>query len=699
MAVFPTMAQVQTQANSTGTSPPCRAAVALFLAISCLYLLLARGRITSIDEWHVYGTAESLVERGSWELRLPGAEPASAEDGNTKSTVRRFSRYSPIPSLLAAPFIRAALPLVNRWPEPAVQKFGGLPDPSGSTNPPLTRRDLLQAVATIPSAVITAATGVVIFVGLVRLGVAVGAALATVLVFALGTLALPYSGSLYVQPVAAFGLIGVVFSVVRARDAWMVISLWFLLSVRLECVFLAPALALHLVRYRQPAARPLAWLCVALAAGVGTNIAINCLRGDPLLVGDYGGEAFTTPVLLGLHGLLFSPGKGLIWFAPAAALGLVLMPSLFRGVPPVGQLAAGISATLLIMSACWWTWHGGWSWGPRLILPLMPVLVLPFGWVFQSWHERSGGIRCLIVGIILVSIAVQIRAAMTDPTGDRTAMGMLLGGNENESIYIPQVGPWGAATQGSPDLFVCRLWSAMPRLRPALTVIIVGLALACASFTWFTLHSVQIRLVHLRELMPRPRPIELLGLALALLVTAAPPLVSGLLHQSAPRPASIIDREFPRQYDGMSWERSGRRLIGKLYIPLKGDYLFYQQGWPGTQFILDSRPLLQGVEAGISAKLVQSLDVGFHKLEIEGSVSGHFNILYWTTPGNAHYKEPIPRCYLAGPGAAWRERAAIAVENWNWIVWVLAVVGLLYLPVHPSCCAGEPRGRIVAGQK
>jgi len=111
----PTIASVQTQATPHEALRIGRGGFCLFVALSCFYLLLARGRITSIDEWHVYGTAESLVERRSWELRLPGDDPPQESADEVRNPkARRYSRYTVVPSLLSVPFVQLAEPLADR---------------------------------------------------------------------------------------------------------------------------------------------------------------------------------------------------------------------------------------------------------------------------------------------------------------------------------------------------------------------------------------------------------------------------------------------------------------------------------------------------------------------------------------------------------------------------------------------------------
>jgi hypothetical protein len=549
----------------------------------------------------------------------------------------------------------------------------------------MSRRDVLQAAATFSTALVTAATATMLFVGLCRLSIGHGAALAATLVYAFGTLAWPYSGSLYVQPVAAFGLAGLVLSAAAAADVTMACALAFLLAVRLEFIVLVPVLALHAWRFRRPAGAGLVSLLFGSAAGVGLNVLVNYCRGDPLFFGDYGDEAFSTPFWIGLHGVLFSSGKGLVWFAPAAVIGLALMVWLLRVEPRVGVLAAGASATMIIMVACWWTWHGGWSWGPRLLVPLMPILVLPLAWCFARWDQIAPGLRIALIVIIALSVGIQFWGVVTDPVGDRGAIWPLIGGNENESIYVPHVGPWGVEQPGGADILWCRLLRSEPTSRgSALTVVVTLGAIGCAAVA-FLLRSVAIERHSLRAILPAMRPIEVFATAFSLILLAGPSVMEHILLQDAAARSQIPAERLPRNLRRLKSDESGMRLAGNLYIPIKGDYTFYQQGPPGTQFFLDGNALFQGpAERGV---IVPGLDVGYHKFNVEARAVGQFNTIYWTVPGNAHYIEPIPRVYVAGPQLRVRDQTAVVLAHWRWLVCLAAVVVLLLafaLPAAPT---------------
>ncbi len=60
-----------------------------------------------------------------------------------------------------------------------------------------------------------------------------------------------------------------------------------------------------------------------------------------------------------------------------------------------------------MFTAKYWTWGGSWAWGPRFLLILVPLAVLPVGVVWNQitntpWKKRG------VFGLIIISVLVQI---------------------------------------------------------------------------------------------------------------------------------------------------------------------------------------------------------------------------------------------------------------------------------------------------
>jgi len=111
--------------------------------------------------------------------------------------------------------------------------------------------------------------------------------------------------------------------------------------------------------------------------------------GYVLTVASSPGSFFRHPFWPGLAGELFSPGKGLFVYTPF----LLLLPIwLRRSLQPPHRLlavflAVGTAAQLAIYAKT--DWRGGWSYGPRYLTDMLPVLVWLLAPVVESLRGAS----------------------------------------------------------------------------------------------------------------------------------------------------------------------------------------------------------------------------------------------------------------------------------------------------------------------
>jgi hypothetical protein len=108
----------------------------------------------------------------------------------------------------------------------------------------------------------------------------------------------------------------------------------------------------------------------------------------------YAGEGFTHPVLDGIWRLLVGPNRGLLLFFPALVLAAAgIYRSLRRAEDrPLRLGAAGAalaSFALLGTAAAWWAWHGVGGWGPRFLVPAVPLLAPWAALVAGRWSAES----------------------------------------------------------------------------------------------------------------------------------------------------------------------------------------------------------------------------------------------------------------------------------------------------------------------
>jgi hypothetical protein len=124
-------------------------------------------------------------------------------------------------------------------------------------------------------------------------------------------------------------------------------------------------------------------------------------------------DLLTTPLHIGLLGLLFSPGKGLFLFAPVLLFALPGAKELSRKEHPEELLFILLNLLfLLIIPAIFRFWHGGLCWGPRLILPVVPWLGTAAVLALRASSGRF--LRLAFGGAFLVGVFVNLGGLALD---------------------------------------------------------------------------------------------------------------------------------------------------------------------------------------------------------------------------------------------------------------------------------------------
>ena len=270
------------------------------------------------------------------------------------------SRYGVAPSLLAVPFLAPA------WPFRAAIGAAGL--------------DAAAALTWAAGAGLAAWA----FLRLAR-ALRPGASPFWAPAFLAGTFLWPYAADSYTEPWAAaalaLGAAGLLRGSSHAMRAGLAAGLGTFAAALLKPMLwvLAPAVVLAALardRGRPGPPRAAVGAVAILVPGLAGTLALNAaLYGRATDFGyGYVGLPFDHPLAAGLIGLLASPGRGLLFFAPLA----ILAPFAFRRLSGPARVLCGIlPLVLLFVAARWFSWHGASCWGPRLLLPALPLLAAP----------------------------------------------------------------------------------------------------------------------------------------------------------------------------------------------------------------------------------------------------------------------------------------------------------------------------------
>lgn len=276
----------------------------------------------------------------------------------------------------------------------------------------------------------SALLGVVLFYFLGRLNYPLRWRAFAVLIYGLATPAFTYSAAFYGHQVAAVLLFGafawlVALRVRRARSIeWLIIGglLGYAVITEYPAVLIAAFIGLYAIwiTRRVPS---IILIAVGGLIPIGLWGAYNtAIFGTPFALGyEYTANPYwsailssgflsaNVPTLETLWGLTFSPFRGLFFASPILLLnlpGLVFLRRSIFHAEWATTLAIVLGFFVLVSaSAQWW---GGWSAGPRYLVPLLPFLIWPLtatidriGRLTSRWRV---GLWLITIGLVMISI-------------------------------------------------------------------------------------------------------------------------------------------------------------------------------------------------------------------------------------------------------------------------------------------------------
>ena len=220
-----------------------------------------------------------------------------------------------------------------------------------------------------------------------------------------GTYALPYGKDFFAEPLTALAIVLSIEFLINGRCVPAGVALAAAVTTRPESVVLVailPMIVWIFLGFRK------AFVYGAVAAiGPVLDAAYNQYRFGSVLKTGYEGEGFSTPFFHGAAGFLFSPEKSILLFAPIVILVFFGAIRLWTaGNRFVVVLTLTNLLVFFVLSATWHSWQGGWSWGPRLLLPgVIPTMLLlsPL-----TRKERRVGIGLLAAGFVVSASTILV---------------------------------------------------------------------------------------------------------------------------------------------------------------------------------------------------------------------------------------------------------------------------------------------------
>ncbi|MGE5233879.1 MAG: phospholipid carrier-dependent glycosyltransferase [Acidobacteriota bacterium] len=365
-----------------------RAPWLLFAFLALVYALSTGGHLYSPDAVLRGRVTESIALRGALDVDPRGIPPGFLAIGRGD---RAYAKYEAGASLAALPFFALGEGLARIAPaEAAAPLFSGPLFLWYRPDQPLD--DWRFFGVGLTNAAVIAAAAALLFALARRLGYEPRTALLVALLAGLASPLWVYTKDLFAEPLAALGLVAFVWGAERAADepdssgapsAALAAGLGLgvaVLAKTAHAVLVPGALGVLFWRWRRlPDGRRFALrFALGLVLPLLVAVAWNVARfGDPLASG-YGSELelWITGPLQGLAGLLLSPGRGLLPYFPAVLVALAMTPAAYRCAPQWTVFTWVSLAALLGLYCRWHGWDGGWCFGPRFLVPVLPLLAL-----------------------------------------------------------------------------------------------------------------------------------------------------------------------------------------------------------------------------------------------------------------------------------------------------------------------------------
>lgn len=342
---------------------------------------------------------------------------------------------------------------------PAYWALRRVSDLAGATPSPVMRRYVTR---TLSVSICAALTVLVMAALLRRMGAGEGLAWATALIVHFGTLLFAYSMLFFpYSPAALFSLwtfyllMGLRLGGARALVVMFAAGLG--LGAAMLCdylyfwIFLAMGgYAIHtvwslrekwggIILFLGGAAIPLLIFAVYVYALFGRLVLPYEFETYHAFEGMKERFGFSLPRLNVLYYITAHPYRGILAQSPfllGALAGLWMM--LRRG--SAWRVEAGLCAALvvvyLLFNASYFMWWGGWTMGPRHLIPMLPFWGI---WFAAAWMRAGRNWRVTLAGLAAVSVFLVVAAAMVNPQipqGHETDV--LLAARVGDNLSAPQ---------------------------------------------------------------------------------------------------------------------------------------------------------------------------------------------------------------------------------------------------------------------
>lgn len=193
---------------------------------------------------------------------------------------------------------------------------------------------------------------------------------------------------------------------------WLRVSVYLALLVLLKIVFviilpLWVALAIYDGVVEKKLLRNLAHLsCFLIPCSIFLMI-FNHIRFGSIMETGYASQVPTFSIdyfRRDFFDYIYSLQRGIFPFSPLLIVGVFLWPVFLRRHTKFAIMVCSTTILWFVLMASYKGLQGGYCWGNRNLLPIVPLLAIP--WVYLDWNVRP--LRAIFTALLVISLPIQI---------------------------------------------------------------------------------------------------------------------------------------------------------------------------------------------------------------------------------------------------------------------------------------------------
>ena len=366
--------------------------------IAIVYILTAKGHLEISDTEYSVRTAIAILENGDLLIEAPDHE-ATANFPATGIKNKVYSPYGIGLSLIFIPFALAgkAISYVSNFDQRHIIDF-------------------ILSFYNISFALL----GLYFFKRIIiHLGSSEKRAIVMMVALGIGTSFWKYTVTDFSEITQACCMLGVIYNITKRVDKkWLHISFWYalLFTIKLTYLIYLPLLFIYFIidnrKFKKKIIATNFFIASTYALPAFIIIAsLNHYRFNNVFESGYGDTInFSFEFMKrDWFGYLISTERGIFSFNPLgfiAIAGIIFVPCEKKAEIYI----IGIVVLVWYLTMCFWSsWQGGYCWGNRLLVPIIPFLLIPLTFIpFNNFLSKL-----LFAATFLVSVSIQIAASFT----------------------------------------------------------------------------------------------------------------------------------------------------------------------------------------------------------------------------------------------------------------------------------------------